>query len=89
MNTETQKEVIEAVLGNPVRSSMYGLAGERRPLPYACADDNARQAHIHISSHDEASAISRLLDYCHEWYPSRTSDELLKRTYNIEFGGKA
>jgi hypothetical protein len=73
MNTETQKKIIEAVLGSPVRSSMYGLAGERNPSPYAACDDNARQVHLHFSDNDEASAISRLLDYCRDRYPASTA----------------
>ncbi len=70
---ETQKAIIERVLGNPVRSSNYGLPGEKHPSPYAAVDDNTRQVHLHFPSQDVATAVAELLDYCREWYPTRTA----------------
>lgn len=70
---ETQKAIIERVLGNRVREYPHGIPGERRPSPAAAVDDNTRQVHLHFPSQDVATAISDLLDYCYEWYPTRTA----------------
>lgn len=70
---ETQKAIIERVLGNPVRSSNYGLPGERNPQPYAAADDYTLGAHKHIYGETEADAVNRLLSYCRQNYPTRAA----------------
>lgn len=69
---EQQIDIISEVMGNPVRWSEYGLAGERKPSPYAAVDDNSRQLHLHFPSQTVEAAVAKLLDYCREWYPSRT-----------------
>lgn len=80
MNIETQKKIIEAVMGNAVRSSNRGLAGERNPTPFASVEDFSRDVWLHFTSDTEEQAIAKLMDYCRDWYAAKT-----KRA-EMEFG---
>lgn len=71
MNTEQKCDIIKQVMGNPVRSSAYGLAGERNPMPYACVDDYGLDAMIFISGASEDEAVSMLYDDLEKRYPHR------------------
>lgn len=76
MTTDQQRAIIEKVTGSPVRSSAYGLAGERNPMPYACVDDYKLQATIHISGATEEQAIGMLYDSIAKRYPLQVAEAL-------------
>jgi len=71
MNNEQQRDIIKQVMGSPVRSSAYGIPGEKNPMPYACVDDYDLQATIHISAATEEQAVSMLYDDLAKRYPFR------------------
>ena len=76
MTTDQMREIIEKVTGSPVRSSAYGMPGERKPMPYACVDDYKLQATIFISGVTEDAAVKMLFDNIAKRYPLQVEAQI-------------
>lgn len=65
------KAIIYRVMGNSVRSSQYGFAGAKNPMPYAMVDDNDRRVTMIIEGETEEQAIQQLAQSVAKEYPLR------------------